>query len=398
MRHGSSAAHIEGEEFPLVGGHGDPPLAPEGLTQAERLGARLAGEPIDAVYVSTLQRTAQTAAPLAARRGLTPKVEAGLREVHLGEWEAGLFRQKVADRDPVALEMFAQQRWDVIPGAEPGEQFSARVRGASRPHRGRACQPMRHGGRARRRDRRDPRPGHRLTTVVDRRRRQRLDLPRRGDARPVGAARSSTTPRTSTTGCSWPRAASSCCSYDPSDSSGPRFTTWPSAWSSTCGSTSSGARSASGASTNRRSPHAGVRHLRGRARRRRRRRSRGCRRRACGGPSARRAPGRRADSSRWHTAEQLARGEVGVELDDDVEVRALAAGPADRVGLVDRRHRRHRRGERSTALAQVAPAIARGSSRAPRKARVMSAVGGRARCARPTWRGAGAPAAGACAP
>ena len=69
VRHGSSAAHVEGEEFPLVGGHGDPPLAPEGLTQAERLGARLAGEPIDAVYVSTLQRTVQTAAPLAARRG-----------------------------------------------------------------------------------------------------------------------------------------------------------------------------------------------------------------------------------------------------------------------------------------------------------------------------------------
>ncbi len=130
VRHGSSAAHVEGEEFPLVGGHGDPPLAPEGLTQAERLGARLAGEPIDAVYVSTLQRTVQTAAPLAARRGITPQVEPDLREVHLGEWEAGLFRQKVADRDPVALEMFAQQRWDVIPGAEPGEQFSARVRGA----------------------------------------------------------------------------------------------------------------------------------------------------------------------------------------------------------------------------------------------------------------------------
>lgn len=130
VRHGQSTAAVEGEDFPLVGGHGDPPLSPDGLTQAERLGARLSAEPIDAIYVSTLQRTAQTAAPLAARLGLTPQVEPDLREVHLGDWEAGLFRQKVADRDPVALEMFAQQRWDVIPGAEPAAAFSARVRGA----------------------------------------------------------------------------------------------------------------------------------------------------------------------------------------------------------------------------------------------------------------------------
>ena len=130
VRHGQSAAAIEGQDFPLLSGHGDPPLSPDGLTQAELLGARLAGEPIDAIYVSTLQRTAQTAAPLAARLGLVPRVEADLREVHLGEWEAGLFRQKLADGDPIALQMVAEQRWDVIPGAEPADEFSRRVRGA----------------------------------------------------------------------------------------------------------------------------------------------------------------------------------------------------------------------------------------------------------------------------
>jgi probable phosphoglycerate mutase len=80
--------------------------------------------------VSTLQRTAQTAAPLAARLGLTPIVEPGIREVHLGEWEGGALRQHVAGGSPIALAMRAEQRWDVIPGAEPAEAFRERVRAA----------------------------------------------------------------------------------------------------------------------------------------------------------------------------------------------------------------------------------------------------------------------------
>jgi 2,3-bisphosphoglycerate-dependent phosphoglycerate mutase len=130
VRHGQSEAVIEGEDHPLVDGHGDPPLSDLGRDQAKRVGRRLAGQQVDAIYVTTLCRTVQTAQPLADQLGLTPRVEADLREVFLGEWEGGSFRQKVADRDPIALEMFAQQRWDVIPGAEPSEQFAARVRAA----------------------------------------------------------------------------------------------------------------------------------------------------------------------------------------------------------------------------------------------------------------------------
>ena len=40
--------------------------------------------------MTTLRRTHETAAPLAARLGLTPIVEPDLREVHLGEWEGEL--------------------------------------------------------------------------------------------------------------------------------------------------------------------------------------------------------------------------------------------------------------------------------------------------------------------
>ena len=127
VRHGESEPLVEGTSFSLVDGHGDPALAPDGRLQADLIGARLAGEQIDAIYVTTLRRTVETAAPLAARLGLTPQVEPDLREVHLGDWEGELFRQKVADRDPIVVEMFRQQRWDVIPGAEPAEAFTARV-------------------------------------------------------------------------------------------------------------------------------------------------------------------------------------------------------------------------------------------------------------------------------
>ena len=103
-------------------------MSPEGREQAELVGARLAHEPIDAIYVSTLRRTSETAAPLAERLGLTPIVERDLREVYLGEWENGLFRKKVIERDPIAVRMTEEQRWDVIPGAEPQEDFARRAR------------------------------------------------------------------------------------------------------------------------------------------------------------------------------------------------------------------------------------------------------------------------------
>jgi probable phosphoglycerate mutase len=128
VRHGESEAVVEGQDVPLMDGHGDPALSAVGRKQAARLGARLALERVDAIYVTTLRRTAETAGPLAQRLGLDLRVEPDLREVHLGEWEAGLFRQKVVERDPLAVRMQTEQRWEVIPGAEPDAAFAARVR------------------------------------------------------------------------------------------------------------------------------------------------------------------------------------------------------------------------------------------------------------------------------
>jgi probable phosphoglycerate mutase len=130
VRHGESAPYIEGVPHPLVDGQGDPPLDPAGVAQAELAAERLVstGEPISAVYVTSMQRTHQTAAPLVARLGITPRIEPDLREVNLGEWEGGEFRRMMAQGGPIVQQIHAEGRWDVIPGAESNEVFQARVR------------------------------------------------------------------------------------------------------------------------------------------------------------------------------------------------------------------------------------------------------------------------------
>jgi 2,3-bisphosphoglycerate-dependent phosphoglycerate mutase len=150
VRHGESEAYVDGQLFPLADGHGDPPLSEQGLQQARRVCARLASAGIDAIYVTTLRRTAQTAAPLAEQLGLGLRVEAGLREVYLGDWEGGIYRKMVASGDPVSERVFAQQRWDVIPGAEPAAAFADRVRAAiervAAGHLGQRVAVFTHGG------------------------------------------------------------------------------------------------------------------------------------------------------------------------------------------------------------------------------------------------------------
>ncbi|HUY64059.1 MAG TPA: histidine phosphatase family protein [Acidimicrobiales bacterium] len=132
VRHGESEPAVFGRPFPLVDGHGDPALSAEGRAQAALVCRRLADQGLDAVYVTSLRRTLETAEPLARRLGLEPVVERDLREVFLGDWEGGLFRRKVAEGDPVARRMYEEQRYDVIPGAEPASEFSRRVSGAVR--------------------------------------------------------------------------------------------------------------------------------------------------------------------------------------------------------------------------------------------------------------------------
>jgi 2,3-bisphosphoglycerate-dependent phosphoglycerate mutase len=150
VRHGASEPAVEGRPFVLLDGQGDPALAPEGRVQAEKVCARLAHERVDAIYVTTLRRTAETAERLARTLGLAPVVEPDLREVFVGEWEGGLLRIKLAEQGPVARRLSEEQRWDVIPGAEPAAAFSRRVRQAveriAAAHRDERVVVFTHGG------------------------------------------------------------------------------------------------------------------------------------------------------------------------------------------------------------------------------------------------------------
>jgi len=128
IRHGQTEPARPGYTFEMVDGHGDPALHPNGEQQAIAIGEFLKSDPIDAIYVTTLRRTHQTAAPLAAHLGLTPMVEADLREVRLGDWDGGLYRIKAAEGHPAFARAIAAQEWGEIPGGERTRDLHDRVR------------------------------------------------------------------------------------------------------------------------------------------------------------------------------------------------------------------------------------------------------------------------------
>ena len=105
----------------------NPPLSADGLVQAEALARHLADEPLSRIFVTPLQRTQQTAAPLLAKLGLEPTVIAELREVHLGDWEHS-FHEHAAAGNPLVGRMFAEESWEVIPRAEPIAEFAGRLK------------------------------------------------------------------------------------------------------------------------------------------------------------------------------------------------------------------------------------------------------------------------------
>jgi broad specificity phosphatase PhoE len=86
IRHGESQAIAKG----FVSGHMPGILlTPEGERQSERLAANLANTSIHAIYASPLERTLQTAAPLAKKLGLTVIPDVNFIEFDVGDW-AGL--------------------------------------------------------------------------------------------------------------------------------------------------------------------------------------------------------------------------------------------------------------------------------------------------------------------
>ena len=150
VRHGESRPATAEDPFPLVDGHGDPELAPQGRQQALAVGERLKALPVGAIYVTNLRRTAETAAPLCQHLDIDYRVEADLREVYLGEWEGGILRIKAHEQDPIFQQMHEQQRWDVIPGAEStaalGERVFRGLRNITASHPDELVVVVAHGG------------------------------------------------------------------------------------------------------------------------------------------------------------------------------------------------------------------------------------------------------------
>ena len=130
VRHGQTEAADPTNPFPLKHGHGDPNLTELGEQQAVAVADRLVNEAIDGLYVSSLIRTHQTAAPLSSRIGHQPEEEHDLREVFLGDWEGGIFRHKLTEEHPAAVEFRATYEWGAVPGAETNAELMERTSAA----------------------------------------------------------------------------------------------------------------------------------------------------------------------------------------------------------------------------------------------------------------------------
>jgi broad specificity phosphatase PhoE len=103
-----------------IQGHTDIGLSEAGYEQTRRLAARLAREPIRAIYTSDLSRACQTARPVAEALGLQIHPTPLLREVSFGAWE-GLTASEVEARWP---EEYAAWRQDSVRYRPPdGEQI-----------------------------------------------------------------------------------------------------------------------------------------------------------------------------------------------------------------------------------------------------------------------------------
>jgi len=119
VRHG--ATPTTGKILP--GRAGGLHLAEKGRVQADVVAARIAAmeKPPTAVYASPLERTRETAAPIASALGLRVRTARGLIEADVGDWtEKSLARLYKTKEWPTV------QRWPRFPGGESFTEMSAR--------------------------------------------------------------------------------------------------------------------------------------------------------------------------------------------------------------------------------------------------------------------------------
>jgi len=108
-------------------GQHDVPLNETGQRQAAALAERLAGEPLQAIYASDLQRARATVQAIAARHTCPITIEPRLREISFGAWE-GLTYAEIAAGDPAVLAAWENNILEnAPPGGETLKQLSGRV-------------------------------------------------------------------------------------------------------------------------------------------------------------------------------------------------------------------------------------------------------------------------------
>lgn len=91
-------------------------LNDEGRAQAEAVADALTGAPLRAIVASPLQRSCETAAPLADRLGLSVRVEEDLSDLNFGDWTNLPFDELHRRPDWQAFNRFRGGR--AIPGGE----------------------------------------------------------------------------------------------------------------------------------------------------------------------------------------------------------------------------------------------------------------------------------------
>ncbi len=149
VRHGVTDWNREGR----FQGHLDPPLAADGLAEADLLGERLSGDEVlrpVRVVSSSLARARQTAEGIASRVRVEVELDARLIEIGQGEWE-GRTHDELAVNDAARYEAWRNDtRIRQPPGGESLESAWARASsllaelGAS-PQQGPICL-VSHGG------------------------------------------------------------------------------------------------------------------------------------------------------------------------------------------------------------------------------------------------------------
>jgi alpha-ribazole phosphatase len=125
-------------------------LSPEGRRQARALAAALADVSLAAVYSSPLARAVETAAPIAAARGLAPVRDERLRELDFGELE-GLSYEEIRTERPELFRAWMESPTSVrFPKGEGFADLRARVLPAVEElrerHEGEAVAVVTHGG------------------------------------------------------------------------------------------------------------------------------------------------------------------------------------------------------------------------------------------------------------